>query len=351
MTVTQGVFSGHIPVYHNADNISWGSDRRKGSWSRLKYIDSGTFRRIQNTKNLDTIPFVDIHARPYYQEMYTRSKYKKDSDSTLMLAPVQSWASGEFRVNLVRFSGKTGLMLEVMPTRLYSLVNTVLPAGYGFCLFDAFGNTLIHSDTLKSLKENFLEETGRLPWILGSVRGRQGIQSGSVDYYGANYTLRIQPLKQHPLFLAVFYNNAFLEPMNLRILSFSLFFCLLNYAILLLFFLVLYRSRHRSPLYSPMDYYWRIVPSRNKFNLYFSGSFVLLAYILFFPCWRCIGAAIGYDVDYTVLVLGILTPLIGLYSLWLLQRYLGRLPINKARKYALPVLVAGGHDLLVGRRQ
>jgi hypothetical protein len=90
-----------------------------------------------------------------------------------------------------------------------------------------------------------------------------------------------------------------------------------------------------------MEYYWRIVPSRNKFNLYFSGSFVLLAYILFFSLLACFSPAIGYDVDYTVLVLGILTPFIGLYSLWLLQRYLGSLDTNKARKYSLPVLIAG----------
>jgi len=74
------------------------------------------------------------------------------------------------------------------------------------------GKTLIHSDTLKSLRENFLDETGRLPWILESVRGRQGIQSGSFDFYGANYTLRIQPLKQHPLFLAFFTTTNFWSP-------------------------------------------------------------------------------------------------------------------------------------------
>ncbi|MFI5195241.1 MAG: hypothetical protein ACHQD7_14340, partial [Chitinophagales bacterium] len=335
------VLSGHIPVYHDADNISWGDDNGK-EMVRLRYIDTATAMRIWNFEDLDTVPFVDIHARPYYQEMSARSKYKRDSDSTLMLAPVQSWASGEFRVNLVRFSQKqTGMLLQVMATRLYSLVNTVLPAGYGFCVFDVSGKTLIHSDTLKSLRENFLDETGRLPWILGSVRGRQGIQSGSVDFYGENYSLRIQPLKQHPLFLAVFYDNDFLGPVNLRILSFSLFFCLLNYVLLYLFFLFLYRIERRSPLYSPMDYYWRIVPSRNKFDLYFSGSFVLLAYILFFSLLACFSPAIGYDVDYTVLVLGILTPFIGLYSLWLLQRYLGSLESNRARKYALPVLVAG----------
>jgi hypothetical protein len=310
---------------------------------RIKYISP---ELAKQKGDLNTSPFVDIHARPYYQEMAIRFKYKKDGDNTLMLAPVQSWASGEYRVNLVRFSEIKGLMLQVMVTRLYSLVNTVLPAGYGYCLFDASGQTLIHSDTLKSLRENFLDETSGLPWILGSIRRRQGMQSVSVSFYGANYTLRIQPLKQHPLFLAVFYNNDFLEPVNLRVLSFSLFSaCSITCSFFI--FLFLYRFEHRSPLYSPMDYYWRIVPSRNKFNLYFSGSFVLLGYILLFSLAACFSPGIGYNVDYTVLILGLLTPLIGLYSLWLLQRYMGRLSAGGARKYAAPILAAGAFVFVI----
>ena len=50
--------------------------------------------------------------------------------------------------------------MQLMETRLSSLVNTVLPEGYGYCLLVISGDVLIHSDTLKSLRENFLDENG-----------------------------------------------------------------------------------------------------------------------------------------------------------------------------------------------
>jgi preprotein translocase subunit YajC len=338
------IFSGHFPLYHNSDHCGWISNLGLES-VRIKYISDKMDRALEITlekkKSVDTIPFVNVRARPYYLEMYAHFKYKKELDSTLMLAPVQSWASGEFRVNICRYSKIDGLMLQVMETRLYSLVNTVLPAGYGYCLFDESGNTLIHSDTLKSLRENFLDETGNLPWITGSIKARQRIESGSVPFYGTNYTLHIQPLKQHPLFLAVFYNNDYLEPMNLRILTFSLFFCLLTYGLLFLLFQVLYRRDPETCLYSPMEYYRRIVPSREKLSLYFNGGLVLFIYIVFFSFAAIFSPGIGYDVDYSVLVLGLLTPFNGLYALWLIQHQAGKLSYKQSLRFIWPVFFTG----------
>ena len=335
------ILSGHFPIYHDADHIGWISDTGRET-VRIKYISKETYSAMLYNTNYDTIQFVNVRPRPYFQELNAHFKYKTADDSTmLILAPVQSWVSGEFRVNLCRYSKIKGLMVQVMETRLYSLVNTVLPAGYGYCVFDAAGNTLIHSDSLKSLRENFLDETGRLPWILGSLKGRQGIQSGSVAFYGTDYRLQIQPLKQHPLFLAVFYNNDYLEPVNLRILSFSLFFCMLTYLLLYVFFGLLYRREPRTFLYSPMEYYWRIVPSREKFSLYFNGSFLLVVYISVFSMASIFSPWIGFDVDYTVLALGLLTPFIGLYTLWLLQRRMGTLNRTEAKKYIWPVYASG----------
>jgi hypothetical protein len=335
------ILSGHYPIYHDADHIGWISDTGREA-VRIKYISNETYLSMLHDNNFDTIQFVNVSPRPYFQELHAHFKYKIPGDSAmLILAPVQSWVSGEFRVNLCRYSKIPKLMVQVMETRLYSMVNTVLPAGYGYCLFDASGNTLIHSDTLKSLRENFLDETGRLPWILGSIKSRQRIQSGSVAFYGTNYRLQIQPLKQHPLFLAVFYNNDYLEPMNLRVLSFSLFFCLLTYLLLYIFFLLLYRREPRTFLFSPMEYYWRIVPSREKFNLYFNGSFLLVGYIAVFSMASIFSPWIGFELDYTILVLGLLTPFIGLYTLWLLQRRMGTLNRTEAKKYVWPVYVSG----------
>jgi len=334
------ILSGHNPIYHDADHIGWISDTGRET-VRIKYISPQMDWALRNELNYDTIQFVNVRPRPYFQELFSHTRYKNTTLSTLIIAPVQSWVSGEFRVNLCRYSQIPGLMVQVMETRLYSLVNTVLPAGYGYCLFDLSGNTLIHSDTLKSLRENFLDETGRLPWILGSLKSRQVIEAGNVAFYGTNYMLRIQPLKQNPLFLAVFYNNDYLEPVNLRILSFSLFFCLLTYLLLYIFFLLLYRREPRTFLYSPMEYYWRIVPSSEKFGLYFNGSFLLTVYIAVFSLASIFSPWIGYDVDYTVLALGLLTPFIGLYSLWLLQRRMGILNRVESKKYVWPIFATG----------
>jgi hypothetical protein len=349
LTLKQRIYSGHFPLYHNADQVSWISDTGK-QLVRAKYLSSRMKAILEMKKgNVDTIPFIDVKQREYYQDLYARFKYRKDNDSALRLAPVQSWASGDFRVNVCRYSCIKGLMVQLLDTKLYSLVNTVLPAGYGFCLFDASGNTLIHSDTVKSLRENFLDEIGRIPWIEGSIKARQGIQAGSVPFYGTQYTLRIQPLKQHPLFLAVFYNNDFLEPVIIRILSFSLFFGFMTYILLYVLFLALYRRENETCLYSPMEYNRRIVPSRDKFRLYFNGSVLMLVYIAFFSIGAIFSPTIGHDVDYTVLVIGLLTPFTGLYSLWLLQHYMGKLSFKKSLRYILPVFFTGGLIFIMSR--
>jgi hypothetical protein len=321
---------GLLPMYHNFDHCAWISDQGQELY-RMKYIPKemalalrDTSHVLKDSSNIDTLSFVDVRTRQYYQEMAWHYKYLKEKDSTLMLAPVQSWASGQFRVNICRYSKNEGLVLQLMETRLYSMVNTVLPAGYGFALFNDSGNVLIHSDTLKSLRENFLDETGRLPWITGAVKGRQSLQSGSASFYGTNYTLRIQPLKQHPLFLAVFYNNDYLEPVNLRILSFSLFFCLVTFGLLILLFQVMTKRMVSSCLFSPVDYFRRMIPRAEKRNLYFNGSLLLALYMFCFTMALIFSPAIGFDFDYTVMVFGILTPFNICFSLYLLQRKSGQ---------------------------
>jgi hypothetical protein len=318
------VMYGHAPVYHNSDHCGWISPEGKES-IRIRWLPDGKADAVRAMPNdsLDSVSFVDVRARQYYQTLAGQYPYKTPKDSTLILAPVQSWASGEFRVNICRYSAVHGLMIELMETRLSSLVNTVLPAGYGYCLFTDSGSVLIHSDTLKSLRENFLDETGQLPWILSSVKGRQERTSGHTTFYGKDYTLRIQPLKQHPLFLAVFYNNDFLEPVNLRILTFSLFFCLLTYALLVLLFRMLNPSDPRTNLFTAIDYDRRMIPRSDKLHLYFNGSLMMVVYILFFTLASVFSPWIDYDTDYTVLVFGLLTPFNLCYGLMLLQRKAG----------------------------
>ena len=326
------LYYGPRPYYHNFDHCSWVSDTGQ-ELLRIKYLTKelvDTFTRLATQENysnsVDTISFVNVKQRLYYQEISRRYQYqhrKKDS-IFLMLAPVQSWASGQFRVNICRYSRTQQFLMQLMETRLSSLVNTVLPAGYGYCLFNESGDVLIHSDTLKSLRENFLDETGQLPWILDAIKGRQGIQSSEASFYGTNYTLRLQPLKQHPLFLAVFYNNDFLEPQNFRILSFSTLFCMITFGLLILLYRVWNNPEPKTCLYADADYYNRLMPRKDKLNLYFSGSLILLVYIIIFSLALICGPTLGHDFDYTLMVFGLLTPFHVCYGMHLLQRKAGQ---------------------------
>ena len=335
------LLSGHLPRYRNYDHCSWISCSGQES-IRAKYITEKTRGILKDKKLEDTTRFVDVRARQYYQDMKRNWQSGKNTDSTtLMIAPVNSWATGEFRVNVCRYSKISGLLLVLMETRLYSLVNTVLPAGYGYCVFDEAGNTLIHSDSLKSLRENFLDETGRLPWILGAIRGRQDIENSNVSFYGGSYTLHIQPLKQNRLFLAVFYNNQYLEPANLRILTFTFFFCILNYILLYLLFRILYSREKETLLYSPMDYYSRMIPRREKLSLYFDGSFFLFIYIVLFAAAAVRSPDMGVDVDLSMFVFALLTPFNLIYGLWLFRNKTEDFTIGKSILLILPLLATG----------
>jgi hypothetical protein len=334
------ILSGHIPAYHNSDHIFWVNDTGQES-VRIRYIDSNLVKKIDSNAVVDSIPFANLKARQYYRDMSRFRKYGRDTCSLLMLAPVHSWASGEFRVNICRLSSVKGLLMNAMETRLYSLVNTVLPTGYGYCLINDRGNVLIHSDSLKSLRENFIEETGNLPWILGAIRGRQQNQFTNVAFYGASNTLRIQPLKQHPLFLAVFYNNDYLQPENLRILTFSIFFSLITYGLLFLLFRILYKVDPETCVYSPMDYYSRMIPLQDKINMYFNGSLFLLIYILMLMIAAVLSPYIGNDFDYSMLVFGLLSPFNLLYVLWLLRHRKGESSSQESFRHTGPILLTG----------
>jgi hypothetical protein len=335
-----------MPKYHFFDQGGWARESGEGA-VRVKYPRSNA----QNTVISDserthlTLDLVNITERPYYQYFLRHRFSKEDRESTLMIAPVQSWTTNEFAVNVCRFSKmyktKDSLMLENLSTRLYSLVNTILPAGYGYCLMDDSGSVLIHSDTSKSLKENFLEETGQEPWILRVLSGRQPNQSDNSPFYGSIYSLRIQPLKQHPLFLAVFYNNSYLVPANLRVLTFSVFFSLFTYGLLFLIYQIFHSKLPETCLFSPMDYYGRLFPNSKKMSLYINGSLFLVVYIGLLMVAAIMSPDVGKDFDFSVFVFTLLTPFNILYALRLLEKAKETSGLmNDVVKLVLPLLTA-----------
>ena len=97
------------------------------------------------------------------------------SDSTYYLDPGISPTTTEFTPVLA--SGYTrsskGDVVQAMVVRPMSLIDPVLPPGYGFAVIDSSCAVLFHSESFRDMKENFCQEskgTSELkPWLFGGI--------------------------------------------------------------------------------------------------------------------------------------------------------------------------------------
>jgi hypothetical protein len=87
-------------------------------------------------------------------------------------------------------SPKTYLALNLRPR---SVVDPVVPPGYGFAIVAPTGRVLFHSEEGLSLQENFYAEVGAPDEVHGKAESRRvAIWSG--DYHGRPHRLRMQPV-------------------------------------------------------------------------------------------------------------------------------------------------------------
>jgi hypothetical protein len=95
------------------------------------------------------------------------------------------------------------ISVQAMTTEPLSLVNPILPPGYGFAVVDDKCLVLFHSQSVRNLKENFCEEskdhTELMPWL----------RSGSDTWLDISYTGRRERAYLRPLSLPGF-STAFL---------------------------------------------------------------------------------------------------------------------------------------------
>jgi len=249
-------------------------------FNRIGWVDAGGRQQwkiqIDDPQN---VRFIDVSGRRYYQA-FARQPVTKPVDSSLLaMEPVISWTSGDFEVNISRRS-RIPEHIAVMTTHFSSLLHTILPPGYGYCLMDEAGNVYTHSDMNRNLKENFLDETGRLRAVQEAITSRQDTTLRNVMLYSKPHSVYIRPLQKPSLFLVTFYDESYYLAVYLRILAFSLLFLLVCAVSVIMAMLLLYSKPDRSFLLSPADYSQWVLPQRSMRTYYRSGSFFMLAYLI-----------------------------------------------------------------------
>ncbi|HEV2731248.1 MAG TPA: hypothetical protein VGV15_14550, partial [Terriglobales bacterium] len=100
-----------------------------------------------------------------------------------------------------------------------SLIDPILPFGYGFALVDATGLVLFHSDKTKNQHENFLQESDWNKQLQAAMFGHSTQSSLTVKYLGNDYQMRVVPVmgvSQAPWSLIVFRDLTFVRTLNLQ---------------------------------------------------------------------------------------------------------------------------------------
>lgn len=157
---------------------------------------------------------------------------------------IKSVNDGSYEVGIGISTGDSIFPVLAMSTKLVSMMDPVLPNGFGFCLLDESGNTVFHSDIQKNMNENFLQETMDefIPAIISNTE-----QTKTVVYGNKKYVIYFSPLSYlSDHYLAIFTTQEFSSTpyalaMNNSILLFVAYLIIL-FLIYMFFYLILVKS-------------------------------------------------------------------------------------------------------------
>ena len=103
-----------------------------------------------------------------------------------------------------------------------SLIDPILPFGYGFALFDQTGLVLFHADKTRNLHENFLQETDWNKQLYAQAFGHSTRRSMTIKYLGNDYQARVMPvtrISQAPWTLVVYRDLTHVRTLNLQAMT------------------------------------------------------------------------------------------------------------------------------------
>ena len=136
-------------------------------------------------------------------------------------------------------SGEASIVF--MTANLYSVMQTVVPKGFGYCVIDAEGKVLFHHDKGKNLQENFFNETTNK--ALQAAVGVRGHKFDTGKYLGKDHSFYVQPLGELPLFLVTFFDRSNYRSFHSQVFTLSLLFFLITYIVsLILIGMIVFRG-------------------------------------------------------------------------------------------------------------
>ena len=200
----------------NFDRVSWLND---------------TGMQILKGEIGEFMPFLNLKDRKYYLNFKNEDTYNVPGlkDSVFTIVPIHNRINGEFKTVISKRSLYPGTYIASLSCDLRSVTQTILPAGYKFCIINASGQVQYHSDSTRNLNENFLNNLDDSEPVEKAIHSRQSTVLNNAMLYGKSYCINISPIKDLPLFLVTFYDESHIASANMRILIFALLLCFVSF--------------------------------------------------------------------------------------------------------------------------
>ncbi|HEV7905358.1 MAG TPA: cache domain-containing protein [Pyrinomonadaceae bacterium] len=251
-------------------------------------IDRDGEQRLKWTVRDYPPQFINVSARPYFTNL-KEGRYRRLDGHEFWLEPIVSKTTGRNEVEISEWMPEEGdatgearpgrRWVSAFDTRLLSLVQPVLPAGFGFCVLDDDGRVLFHSDETRHLGENFFQESDDNRALRSAVIDRR---EGALDvgYLGRGHRVYTTPVEGFPNWTVVAFRDkqvlrtAFLELLTLSSMLF-LVYCMVVLAVLSIFYVVNLNANERRA--------WLWPSSQRTFSYYISVAllFALFAFSTF----------------------------------------------------------------------
>jgi hypothetical protein len=288
------------------------------------------------TINHSTTNYISVKDRDYFKKVM-EGNYRELDGQRFWLEPVNSRLTGAKTVVISKpvYDQDEIKGLVALDLNLMSLMQPVVPAGFGYRVIDssgrdpgddpmsAPGNVLFQSSESQQLRENFFEECDNDHALRSLVFGR-GSGHVDVNYKGEAYSLYVRPIKGFPSWsLIVFRNKQPLRTLFLETLTLAGFIFMIYALILLAFFTVIYLMKVNTQ--SRTEWIW---PSEKMSDIYYQSFFLNLVL-----CLLSTIVLLAWDGWLVVVFIGLIA-FIGIFSLALrlkLKMYFIRL--NRAVQF------------------
>jgi hypothetical protein len=259
----------------NLDKLAWrssimGDDKVINPESPYPYLNTAYWmndqgwQQIKWTVRSGVTNRVNLCSRAYFSKLrqgrnYTYTDSNKH-DHQFWIEPVTSKTTGANTVVIakrVENVAPKSTWVSAIDMRLLSLMQPVIPEGFGFAVIDDNGKVVFHSAEKLHLGENLFEECDNNQVLRAAVLGRWK-QSLTTSYFGRGHSVYVEPLENFPWTLVVFNEKDSLRTTFSEILSLCLVLFLSYFAVLCLLLLTLYvlnrNSNDRSTWLWPDQY-------------------------------------------------------------------------------------------------